>query len=185
VFRIGKSKGKDNKRTGQATNGGREPEAAQEKLVKKMLKKNTGRKVFGFPCSPDIPASLKLLADKINIQLFALAEHALELGTMQIKATMDDPEELELLRRHLAETHVELRTIEKVARYDEETAEDMKITRIRRFEEERAVRQIVINFARRGMNPKYIAGYLSYGYLCFVAYFNGQPMPKPQKRMFQ
>jgi hypothetical protein len=158
---------------------------ANEKLARKLLGKDTGRKVFGFKCSPDIQTSLKLLADKINVQLFALAEHALELGTMQIKATMDDPEELELLHRHLADTHVELRTIEKVARYDEETAEDMKIARIRRFEEDRVVRQLVADFVRKGMAPKYIAGYLIFGYLCFVAYINGEPMPKPQKEMFQ
>jgi hypothetical protein len=158
---------------------------ANEKLARKLLGRHTGRKVFGFPCSPDIPASLKLLADKINIQLFALAEHALELGTMQIKATMDDPEELELLRRHLAETHVELRTIEKVARYDEETAEDMKIARIRRFEEDRVVRQLVADFVRKGMKPKYMTGYLEYGYRCFVSYTNDQPMPKPQREWFQ
>ncbi len=185
MFRIGKGKRKDNKRTGQATNGGRGPERAQEKLVKKMLRKDAGRKVFGFQCSPDIPASLKLLADQINIQLFALAEHALELGTMQIKDAMNDPEELESLRHHLTETHVELRTIEKVARYDEETAEDMKLTRIRRFEEERVVRQLVVNFVRKGMKPKYMAGYLNFGYLCFNAYFDGQPIPKPQREWFE
>ncbi len=158
---------------------------ANEKLARKLLGKDTERKVFGFKCSPDIQASFKLLADKIHVQLFALAEHALQLGTMQIEASMDNPEELELLRRHLVETHVELRTIEKVVRYDKETAEDMKMARIRRFEEERVVRQLVADFIKKGMKPKWMAGYIYYGYLCFVAYTNGSPMPKPQREMFQ
>lgn len=87
-----------------------------------MLGKEARRRVFGFQCSPPIQATIKSLVDQIHVPLFALAEHGLQLGAIQIEAAMSNPEELELLHHHLTEVHVEMKTIEKISRFDEEAA---------------------------------------------------------------
>jgi hypothetical protein len=186
MFRIGKgkSKGKDDKRLGQAIVGGRGPTRAQEKIAKKILGKDTGRHVFGFACSPDIHAKMKMLASELQVPIFALGEHCLQLSTGLIDKAKENAEERETLRRHLIEHHVEQRTIEKFNWYDEELAKEMREDLLSRFEIDRVVHQLVVNFVRKGMNPKYMAYYLDYGYRCFVAFINGWPMPKPQKGRF-
>ena len=193
MFRIGKrkgnvkgkSKGKDDKRTGQATNGGRGPTRAQERIAKKILGKDTGRRVFGFACSADIQVKIKMLSGELQIPIFALGEHCLQLGTSSITKAVQNAEERDSLRKHLIERHVDLRTIEKFNWYDEELAQEMREELLSRFEIDRVVHQLVVDFVRKGMNAKYMAYYLDYGYSCFVAYINGRPMPEPQKERFR
>jgi hypothetical protein len=133
---------------------------ANEKLVRKVLGKDTKRRIFGFQCSPDIQASLKSLSDQIYVPLFALAEHALQLGAMQLEEVNNNPEEREELRRHLTEVHVEMRTIEKIARYDAEAADDLKMERIRRFSIDNATRQLVVKYMRLGKQILIVRGLL-------------------------
>ena len=54
--------------------------APDVRLAKKLLGKNPGANSGGFPASPDIPARTKVLADRLSIPLYALAEHALQLS---------------------------------------------------------------------------------------------------------
>ncbi len=70
------------------------------------------RKVFGFKCSPDIPATLKKEADGLHVPLFALAEHCLQLGAIQLRFALGDSEEAEELRNHLVKDHTQSITIE-------------------------------------------------------------------------
>jgi hypothetical protein len=86
---------------------------ANARLVKKILKKDPGRRIFGFACSPDIPARLKLLASQLHIPLFALCEHCLQLSAEQIAKMAENPEEREILRMHIIGVHVDARTVEK------------------------------------------------------------------------
>ena len=115
MFRIGKSKSKekDNTRANQTTDRGRGPTRAQEKIAKKILGKDTGRRVFGFACSADIQAKIKMLSGELQIPIFALGEHCLQLGTSSITKAVQNAEERDSLRKHLIERHVDLRTIEK------------------------------------------------------------------------
>jgi hypothetical protein len=150
---------------------------ANEKMVRKVLGKSSGRRVFGFKCSPNIQASMKSFADQIHVPLFALVEHVLQLGSMQIKAAMNDPEEREELRRHLTEVHVEMRTIEKVARFDEEAADTLSRERIWRFDIDRATRQLVVKFTGRGIKPQDLEEMILFAYRCTQAIAGGWPCP--------
>jgi len=156
----------------------------KEQLLRKVMGKNSGRRVFGFKCNPSLPADLKLLSDKMNIPVFALAEHALELGLMDIKAATGDPEEYKELCQHIKEVHVAERTIEKIARYDEDVAADLRADMLYRFKIDKAVRQIVVGFVNRGMDPKYIPWYLDYGYRCSMAAMRNRPRPTPKDSKF-
>lgn len=150
---------------------------ANEKLVRKVLGKDTKRRIFGFQCSPDIQSSLKLLSDQLHVPLFALAEHALQLGAMQLADAYNNPGERDELRRHLTENHVEMNTIEKVSRYDAEAAATMKTARIRRFSIDKAAHQLVIKYMRLGLEPKELEEMIMFGYQCLLAAEKGWTHP--------
>jgi hypothetical protein len=157
---------------------------AREKIAKRILGKDSGRKVFGFACSPDIHAQIKMLAGELQVPMFALSEHLFQLSIGVISRAKENAEEREELRRHLVEIHVDQRTIEKFAWYDEELGKELNEKRFVQFEIDRAVRQIVVNFARKGMKPKYMAGYLDYGFACYAAAVNSRPFPTPSQASF-
>jgi hypothetical protein len=156
----------------------KEENVSNIKLAKKLLGKDSGRKIFGFPCSPGIPAQLKLLAGTLNVPIYALAEHALQLTAEQIARASQNPEERELLRKHLAEIHVDTRTLEKIAEYDADLADELDKVRHRRLEIDKAVYDIVIKYARRGLEPKDIVEAIDLGFECMRAKVWGKPMPK-------
>jgi hypothetical protein len=144
MFRIGKGKQK----------GRNTPD---EKPARKSRGNDSGRKTWGFPCSPDIKARMKMLADRLHVHLYALTEHAVQLSAGLIARVADAPEECELLRAHILDDHVGRRTIEKLAQYDQDMADVLDDESHRRFQIDKAVRQIVVNFVRAGLTPQEIA----------------------------
>jgi hypothetical protein len=163
IFGKKKAKAKDNR--------------SNERLVRKVLGKDTGRKVFGFPCSRDIPARLKAMADRLHVPLYALSEHCLQLGASQLAKTAENTEEAELLRQHISDIHVVKRTIEKISRYDEEMANVLDLEREQRFQFEKAVGQIVIKYYRAGIKTSEIGWAIDYGMRARVAAATGRPLP--------
>jgi hypothetical protein len=168
-----------NKRKQKETNAGK------VRLGRKILGKDSGRRIFGFACSPKIQAQLKMLADKYQVPLFALVEHGLQISSELFSRVADEPEEYELLRRHIIDDHVGKRTIEKVSHYDEETGDLLYKEKSGAFQIEKVVHQIVRDFVKRGMPLSAIAWYLDYGYRCFIAVMSGLPVPKPQEEKLQ
>jgi hypothetical protein len=177
MFKMGKRRKKGDE-PGRNPSRGRGPGRPNEKLAKRILGKDTGRRVFGFNCSPDIHARMKVLAGELQVPIFALAEHLLQLSVGQVTKAKEDPEEREQLRRHLTTVHVEARTIEKFSWYDEEMSKVLNEDRLRRFEVDDTVHRIVIDFARKGMDPRDMPWYIDFGYHCYRAMANGQPLPK-------
>jgi hypothetical protein len=147
------------------------------RLVKKILRKDPGRRVFGFGCSPGIQAQLKMLAGHLQVPIYALGEHALQLSAGLIAKMAENSEESTLLRRHIIEIHVEARTVEKISAYDQDMAERLDEERIRRLEIDRAVRHIVVNFVRNGLKPQEIPWCIDYGMRCRLAVAHGKPIP--------
>ena len=164
MFRIGKGKQK----------GRNTPD---KKLAKKLLGKDSGRKTWGFPCSPDIKARMKMLADRLHVPLYALTEHAVQLSAELIATIAEHPEDCELLRQHILDDHVGRRTIEKISQYDQDMADILDQERRRRFQIDNAVRRIVVNFVRAGLKPQEISWYIGYGMRCRIAVAQGQPVP--------
>jgi hypothetical protein len=156
----------------------KEKNTANVRLAKKLMGKESTRKVFGFICNSDIPARLKLLAGKLNVPLYAVVEHALQLASGQIAMITENQDESVILRRHLIENHVEARTIEKISPYDEDMAERLSAERFRRLEIDKAAHQIVMNFVRKGLSPKEIPWLIEYGMRCRLAIAKGMPIPK-------
>jgi hypothetical protein len=69
------------------------------------------------------------------------------------------------------------RVIEKIARYDEEAAEDLKRERIRRFNIDRAARQLVVKYVGRGHGPEELEEFILFGIRCRLAIATGWPSP--------
>jgi hypothetical protein len=122
------------------------------------------------------------LAGKLNIPIYALAEHMLQLSAGLVAKLVDSPEDLEQLRRHIIEHHVDARAMEKIAEYDEEMAEILVVEIQKRSAEDNAVRQIVRNFSRIGLKPNEIAWAIDYGLRCRLAAATGKPIPKDLPR---
>jgi hypothetical protein len=165
MFRIGKG---NQKKKGPS----------RVKLAKKIPGKDSGRRVFGFPCCPVVPAKLKVLADRLNIPIYALAEHELELGNELLEMIAERPEDREELRHHIIESHIDVRAIEKIGPYDPEMTDQMVQELRRRFEIDRAARQIVVRFIRVGVKPGEIVWAIDYGIRCRIAVAHGGPIPK-------
>lgn len=167
--------------------GGKKDEEKSTRKITKIVKevlagKESGRKVFGFLCSPAIPASIKMQADQLHVPMFALAEHALQLGAQQIQAAVMNPDERELLYAHLTEVHVGMRTIEKVDKYDREQGDVLMDARNRRFAVEKATRQLVLELMASGLRPEDLIGYVKLGMQAQIAANNGRPLPPEMPR---
>jgi len=153
MFRIGKGKEK-------------EIDTDDEKPARKSRGNDSERKIWGFPCSPDIPARMKMLADQLEVPVYALTEHALQLSAGLIARMAEVPDECKLLRAHLLDEHVGRRTIEKISRYDADMADILDEERRRRFQIEKAVRELVTGFVRAGLKPEEIMWFVNYGIKC-------------------
>ncbi|MCJ7635065.1 hypothetical protein MUP77_22080 [Candidatus Bathyarchaeota archaeon] len=117
-------------------------------------RKEPDRRLFGFRCSPAIKMTAKVLAKKLHVDLYELAEHSIQLGLMDVAAVMKDPKETEMLREHLNEEHVINHLVESVSRYDAEAARYIREGQARRYHKELAVRALVELWARYGLDPR-------------------------------
>ena len=95
---------------------------------------------------------------------------------------LENPEERELLVNHLKEVHIGARSLEKISSYDKDMAEILDEERIKRFEIDRSVRDIVLKFVRGGIKPKEIPWLIEFGMRCKLAVARGKPIPKDWPR---
>jgi len=136
------------------------------------------RKIWGFPCSPDIPARMKILADRLNVPLYALSEHAFQLSAGPITKMVEETEGSEQLRQHIQQHHVGRRTIEKIDRLDQEMADVLDQEMRHWLQVEATVRHIMLKYIRRGLSPREIDWAVDYEMRCRIAIACGEPVPK-------
>jgi hypothetical protein len=109
--------------------------------------------VFGFRCSPKISLAAKKLAKELHMDLYIVAEHAMQLGLVDIAAAAKDPEELEMLRAHLNKEHVLEHLVESVSAYDAEAAEYIRDGQSLLHQKERGLRDLVELWTRYRLDP--------------------------------
>ncbi len=63
------------------------------------------RPVFGFLCDENLSGYAKQVAASLGTTISSLAEHAMQLGLIQITPLLKDPEAKESLREHLIHDH--------------------------------------------------------------------------------
>jgi hypothetical protein len=112
------------------------------------------RRLFGFRCSPAIHMTAKVLAQKLHVDLYIIAEHALQFGLIDIASALKDPEETESLREHLNEEHVITHLVESVSKYNAEAAGYIRDGQVRRYHKEKALRDLVELWTKYGLDPR-------------------------------
>jgi hypothetical protein len=147
----------------------RKSNAANVRLAKKFLGKSPGRRVFGFPCSPSVQAKLKMLAGHLNIPIFILAEHEVEIANLLVEKIIEDTEERELLLEHLKE-HIDARSVEKIREVDQDMAENLDAGRIRKLAVYRVVKEIVEHFIKQGIRGEELSNLVYDGLKWRAAY---------------
>jgi hypothetical protein len=96
----------------------------------------------------------KALAQKLHVDLYVIAEHAFQLGLIDIASALKEPEETELLREHLNEEHAIKHLVESVSKYDAEAAGYVRDGQVRRYHKEQAVRDLVELWTKYGLDPR-------------------------------
>ncbi|MFC2018686.1 hypothetical protein ACFLU4_01850 [Chloroflexota bacterium] len=77
---------------------------------KKKLEKKFGKQIpraqFNITCDCKIILALKKIAQCLEVPVYVITEHALQLGLREVDAIMDDEALSERLCRHLVEGHL-------------------------------------------------------------------------------
>ncbi len=73
------------------------------RLLRRKLKNK--RPVFGFLCDQNLSQYAKMVANSLGTTISSLAEHAMQMGLVQITPLLNDPEAKEALREHLIQDH--------------------------------------------------------------------------------
>ncbi len=68
-------------------------------------KQKNKRPVWGFLCDKNLSEYAKAVANALGTTISALAEHAMQLGLVQIGPLLNDPEAKDALREHLIHDH--------------------------------------------------------------------------------
>ena len=129
----------------------RKKRQSEEEYDKELENK---KPTFGFRCSPAIHMAAKKLAKELHFDLYVIAEHAMQLGLMDVAAAAKDPEKLETLRAHLNKEHVVEHLVESVSEYDGEAAEYIREGQFLLHQKERAVRDLVEMWTRYKLDPR-------------------------------
>jgi hypothetical protein len=83
-------------------------------------KKPKKRKVFGFLCDPNLARGVKTLARYLEVPIYPLAEHLIQLGAGLVVPALDDEEKKKELQEHLANEHLLVPSFDKDNEYDKE-----------------------------------------------------------------
>lgn len=109
-------------------------------IIKK--RKKTGRRVFGFPCTPGIKMAVLVMARRIGVPNYVLCEHLLQLAVAQISIDLEDPESERELVEHLISNHL-LQPALVDNGYDEDAVEKARKQRLLHLELEKVIRALV------------------------------------------
>jgi len=107
-----------------------------------IRKRKIGRRVFGFPCTPEIKIVVLAMARRIGVPNYVLCEHLLQLAAAQISIDLEDPESERELKEHLISSHL-LQPVLAENEYDGDAVKRAKKQRLLHQELEKVVRALV------------------------------------------
>jgi hypothetical protein len=77
----------------------------KKKLEKQFIKQN-GRDQWNFACDKRISIAIKMLAKELEIPIYPLCEHILQLGMSEVVIATENENLKEELCRHLVQSHL-------------------------------------------------------------------------------
>jgi len=69
-------------------------------------KRRRKRKVFGFLCDPNLAFGVRFIAADLEVPIYTVAEHLLQLGVAQMYPALEDEEHKKELQEHLINEHL-------------------------------------------------------------------------------
>ena len=73
-----------------------------EKKYAKVIK----RRQLNFTCDEDIIIGIRILAAALEVPLYVIAEHSLQVGAYQVLRAAKNPEKRHKLEEHLVKSHL-------------------------------------------------------------------------------
>ena len=101
------------------------------------------RRVFGFPCDPELAVATKVLAKLIPAPIYPTVEHILQLGGASIAAALQDEEARKNLEEHILKEHLLVPSINVESAYDIKVMVEAKLLELRRQEFEKFTKEFM------------------------------------------
>ena len=80
------------------------------------------RKIFGFPCDQSIALGVRILAAHLEVPIYVVAEHLLQIGASLALPALDDEELRKELHEHLVNEHLLSPSLDDRNQYDQAVA---------------------------------------------------------------
>jgi len=85
-------------------------------------KKRRERKVFGFLCDPELALGVKFIAAGLQVPIYTVTEHLLQLGMAQMHPNLEDEVSKKELQEHLINQHLLASALSEDNEYDRAAA---------------------------------------------------------------
>ena len=120
-----------------------------------LFKKTTvSRKVFGFLCSPELINLIKDLAALLQIPIYCVTEHCLQIGAISIGAACRHTETEDELKDHLTREHLLKQVLTLNTDYDVGVAQQALKQEMARIRQDKLVRELVSVLQEENLSPR-------------------------------
>ena len=85
-------------------------------------KERPKRKVFGFPCDQGVALGVRILAAHLEVPIYVVAEHLLQIGASLALPALEDEELRTELQEHLVNEHLLVPSFDDRNQYDQAVA---------------------------------------------------------------
>ncbi len=116
------------------------------------------RKVFGFLCDPKLALGVKMLAADLEVPIYPVAEHLLQLGVAQMYPSLEDEEAKKELQDHLISDHLLTSALDEQNENEYDQAAAANATKEQKDRQARidAAIELVRIFEMQGVSPEKI-----------------------------
>lgn len=119
-------------------------------------KQKVVRRVFGFPCDPELALSTKVLAKLIPAPIFPTAEHILQLGGAAVAIALQDEQSRKDLEQYILREHLLVPDINIESAYDIKVLVQAKLLELRRQEFEEFTKEFMKVCDQEDINPWFL-----------------------------
>ena len=89
-----------------------------KKRLEQRFTQQNGRTQLNFTCDNELVLGLKALAQHLEIPIYPLAEHILQLGMAEVLTSIGDKALRENLQRHLLQDHLLVKELKRYQHMD-------------------------------------------------------------------
>ena len=106
-------------------------------------KETPRRRIFGFPCSPQISELVRALSSELTLPIYPVAEHCLGLGCEQVLSDFRNEDTRRSCHDHIVEEHFLRPLFHASSQYDLDAAIKIRKRQLAHWELDRFVHELV------------------------------------------